>query len=60
MESSRADAKTGSLMVELKNYLSTPENPVSSAEFRAFWMSCSREEKDEFALQAQKDLERDG
>lgn len=56
MESAQNE-KTTNPMTAIKNYLSTPENPVSSAEFRAFWMSCSREEKDEFALQAQRDLE---
>jgi hypothetical protein len=45
--------KSGSLMQYLKEFLSTPEKPVTSAEFREFWTSCSREEKDEFTLQAQ-------
>jgi hypothetical protein len=38
-------------------FLSTPEKPVTSAEFREFWASCSREEKDEYMLQVQRDLE---
>jgi hypothetical protein len=38
-------------MLELKEFLSTPEKPVSSNEFREFWASCSREEKDDFIAQ---------
>jgi len=43
-------------MQEMKEFLSTPEKPVSSAEFREFWASCSREEKDQFSLEAQRAL----
>ena len=38
-------------MTDVKAFLSTPEKPVSIAEFREFWSSCSREEKDEFMSQ---------
>jgi hypothetical protein len=51
------DPKPSSPLTLLKNYLSTPEKPVSSAEFRAFWMSCSTQERAEYAEQAQRDLE---
>jgi hypothetical protein len=44
-------------MLEVKEFLSTPEKPVSPNEFREFWASCSREEKDEYMLQVQRDLE---
>lgn len=44
-------------MTDVQKYLSTPENPVSISEFREFWMSCSREEKDEYMLQVERDLE---
>lgn len=35
-------------IVDLKKYLSTPERPVTMEEFKAFWDSCSEEEKIEF------------
>jgi hypothetical protein len=35
---------------ELKNYFSTPERPVSTAEFAEMWKSMTTEEKDEFKL----------
>ena len=33
---------------ELKKFLSTPENPVTTAEMSEFWMSLTDEEKEEF------------
>jgi len=35
-------------IVDLKKYLSTPENPVTMAEFKEFWEACTEEEKAEF------------
>lgn len=35
-------------LVEIKQYLSTPENPLTTAEFQEFWNSLTDEEKDEF------------
>lgn len=35
-------------MTDVMNFLSTPENPVESKEFRAFWQSCTEEEKEQF------------
>ncbi len=33
---------------ELMKYLGTPDRPVSSAEFTAFWKSLTEEEKEEY------------
>lgn len=38
----------GRTLIELKNFLSTPENPVSPVEFREFWESCTMEEREQF------------
>lgn len=35
-------------IVDIKKFLTTEENPLSGAEFTAFWQSLSDEEKDEF------------
>jgi hypothetical protein len=40
------DDKKNSLL-DIKNFLSTPEKPVSTAEFTEFWDSCSESEKTE-------------
>jgi hypothetical protein len=32
----------------LMNYFSTPDRPVSSTEFKAFWVSCFDVDKDNF------------
>lgn len=33
---------------DLKEFFSTSENPVSSAEFKEFWVSCTEAEREEF------------
>lgn len=35
-------------IVDIKRYLSTPENPLTTKEFQEFWASLSEDEKDEF------------
>lgn len=35
-------------IVDLKKYLSTPENPLTMEEFKEFWTSCTEQEKAEF------------
>lgn len=35
-------------LVDLAAYLSTPENPVKSGEFKEFWISLTEEEREEF------------
>ncbi len=35
-------------IVDIKKYLSTPENPLTTKEFQEFWNSLSEEEKNEF------------
>lgn len=35
---------------ELKNYFSTPERPVTTAEFAEMWKSMTAEEKHQFKL----------
>lgn len=35
-------------ILDLKKYLSTPENPVDMQEFKEFWDSCTDEEKEAF------------
>jgi hypothetical protein len=40
--------KDGNSMVDVKKYLSTPDQPVSMEEFKQFWESLTEEEKDEF------------
>jgi hypothetical protein len=35
-------------IVDLKKYLSTPENPLTMEEFKEFWESCTEEEKQAF------------
>jgi hypothetical protein len=35
-------------LTDIRLFLSTAENPVSMAEFRAFWESCTPLEKEEF------------
>jgi hypothetical protein len=35
-------------IVELKQYLSVPDRPVSLDEFTQFWNSCTDQEKAEF------------
>jgi hypothetical protein len=37
-----------SSMTDLMKWFSTPDRPVSISEFRQFWDSCSREEKDQY------------
>lgn len=33
---------------DLMRFLSTPEHPITSAEFNEFWRSCSDQEREEF------------
>ena len=35
-------------IVDLKKFLSTPENPLSMQEFKEFWDSCTDAEKEQF------------
>lgn len=35
-------------ITEIKRFLSTPENPVTTAEMSSFWTSLTDEEKAEF------------
>lgn len=35
-------------LVDLKKFLSTEDRPVSSSEMQEFWISLSKEEKEEF------------
>jgi hypothetical protein len=35
-------------IVDIKKFLSTPENPLTTKEFQEFWSSLSEEEKEEF------------
>lgn len=35
-------------IADLKQYLGTPERPVTMEEFKEFWKDCSDEEKMEF------------
>jgi hypothetical protein len=35
-------------IVDIKQYLSSPEQPLTMAEFKEFWDSCTEKEKDEF------------
>lgn len=35
---------------ELKNFLSTPDRPVTLEEFKEFWEACSNEEKEDFIM----------
>jgi hypothetical protein len=35
-------------VVDLKKFLSTPENPLTSKEFHDFWSSLNDKEKEEF------------
>jgi hypothetical protein len=41
-------AEGANSIVDLKKYLSTPENPVTMEELKEFWESCSDEEKEQF------------
>lgn len=44
-----ADAeKEGNSVSDLKKFLSTPENPVTMAEFNEFWKELTDEEKEQF------------
>jgi hypothetical protein len=40
--------KEGNSIVDIKKYLSTPEKPITNAEFTSFWNSLTEEEKQEF------------
>jgi hypothetical protein len=42
------DGQKENSIVDIKRYLSTPENPLSNAEFTEFWNSLTVEEKNEF------------
>lgn len=42
------DLPEGNSLADLKRFLSTPENPVTSQEMSQFWMSLTDEEKAEF------------
>lgn len=35
-------------IVDIKKYLSTPENPLTTKEFQEFWSSLTEAEKSEF------------
>lgn len=41
-------AEGANSIVDLKKYLSTPENPVTMEELKEFWEDLSEEEKIEF------------
>lgn len=40
--------KEGNSIVDIKKYLSTPEKPITNAEFTSFWNSLTEEEKQEY------------
>jgi len=42
------DGQKENSLVEIKQYLSTPENPLSTKEFQEFWSTLTEEEKHEF------------
>lgn len=42
------DGTWANRIVEIKKYLSTPENPLTTKEFQEFWSELTEEEKDEF------------
>jgi hypothetical protein len=42
------DGKKENSIVDIKKYLSTPENPLTTKEFQEFWSSLTEEEKVEF------------
>ena len=42
------DDRTENSLVDLKRFLSTPDQPLTMQEFKEFWDSCSDEEKAEF------------
>lgn len=47
-------AENKPVLTILMRFLGTPERPVTSQEFQAFWKECSDEEKKEFKLFASK------
>lgn len=42
------DGTWSNSIVEIKQYLTTPGDPLASKEFQDFWNSLSQAEKDEF------------
>jgi hypothetical protein len=48
LEDQSLDGERNNRLVEIQKYLSTPENPLTSKEFKEFWDSLTLEEKDEF------------
>jgi hypothetical protein len=42
------DEEGKNTLMEIKKFLSTPDNPVGTAEMSEFWKSLSDEEKEDF------------
>lgn len=42
------DGQHRNTIVDIKKYLSTSENPLTTKEFQEFWNSLTEEEKEEF------------